>query len=253
MGHPPTWAASAAAKGRAHVGRSELARVDPSFDRVSGDVQPVSDLLDREPSVTAGCMARLVRDTLDGHARRPSGQRGHHQWHQGRLQAGTIVSAKARFAGARFGRCQQVGEFDPAFTGGAFKAETAVPAWVFKQIEARKRAWPVDYSEAERQAAYLNSDRLLLFINIAEPDDEKMKVSLHVDGQSVPMKPAYTSVVRSNPRNTFVGWYADLTALTPEVKHTITVELPTLKPGQFQGLFFENVEAAFTSEITAAN
>jgi hypothetical protein len=168
-------------------------------------------------------------------------------------QAGILVSAKARFAGARFGRCQQVGEFDPAFTGGAFKAETAIPAWVFKQIEARKRAWPVDYSEAERQAAYLNSDRLLLFINIAEPDDEKMKVSLHVDGQSVPVKPAYASVVRSNPRNTFVGWYADLTALTPEVKHTITVELPTLKPGQFQGLFFENVEAAFTSEITAAN
>jgi hypothetical protein len=65
MVHSPTWAVPAATKGCAHVGGSELARVDPPFDRISGDVQPVSDLLDREPSVTAGCMARLVRGTLD--------------------------------------------------------------------------------------------------------------------------------------------------------------------------------------------
>jgi hypothetical protein len=164
-------------------------------------------------------------------------------------QIGTLLSLKVRFAGARFSRCQQVGEFDPGFTGGIFRAETIIPARVFRQIEARKRAWPVDYSETERQAAYLNSDRLLLFVNVAEPDDEKMKVSLTVDSESVPVRPAYTSVVRSNPRNTFVGWRADLTDLKPEVKHSVAVELPALKPGQFQGLFFDTVEAEFTKHI----
>jgi hypothetical protein len=74
-------------------------------------------------------------------------------------------------------------------------------------------------------------------------------VALQVDGQPVPVKPAYTSVVRSNPRNTFVGWYADPTALSPGVKHTFSVELPTLKPGQFQGLFFDTVEGELTTEL----
>ncbi len=166
-------------------------------------------------------------------------------------QAGAMVTAKVRFAGERFKRCQQVGEFDPAFTGGTFQAESTIPARINQQLEARKRSWPVNYSEAERQAAYLNSDRLLLFINLAEPDDEKMKVSLQVDGQPVPVKPAYSSVVRSNPRNTFVGWYADLSALTAGVKHMFKAELPPLKPGQFQGLFFDTVEAEYTSVILA--
>ena len=164
-------------------------------------------------------------------------------------QTGSQVSARVRFAGAKFGRCQQIGAFDPTLVGGTYKAAATIPARIFRQLEARRRAWPVDYTEAERQAAYLNSDRLLLFINIAEPDDEKMKVALSVDGQAVSLKPAYTSVVRSNPRNTFVGWYADLTALAPDVPHTFAVELPTLKPGQFQGLFLENVEAEFTSNL----
>ena len=164
-------------------------------------------------------------------------------------QSDNLIVATIRFAGERFGRCQQIGAFDPSFTGGTFKGEAAIPARVFDQIKARQRAWPVEYSEAERQAAYLNSDRLLLFINVAEPDDEKMKVALQVDGQPVPVKPAYTSVVRSNPRNTFVGWYADLTALAPGVKHTFSVQLPTLNPGQFQGLFFDTVEAEYTTNL----
>ena len=165
-------------------------------------------------------------------------------------QTGALVTLEVCFAGERFRRCQQVGAFASDFTGGTFKAEATIPARVFRQIEARKLAWPVDYSATERQAAYLNSDRLLLFINVAEPDDEQMKVSLAVDGESVPVRSAYTSVVRSNPRHTFVGWYADLTALKPEVKHLFAVELPKLKPGQFQGLFFDTVESEYTKDIT---
>lgn len=35
-----------------------------------------------------------------------------------------------------------------------------------------------------------------------------------VDGKPIPVKPAYTSIVRSNPKNTFVGWYADVTPIS---------------------------------------
>ncbi len=169
----------------------------------------------------------------------------------GFTQVGSKVKLSVRFAGDRFDRCQQLGTFQPEFTGGVFQASTRIPERVFRQIAARKRAWPVDYSAGERQAAYLNSDRLLLFINVAEPDDEKMSVSLQVDGRAVTVKPAYNSIARSNPANSFVGWYADVTSLEPGVEHTFSVGLPKLRPGQFQGLFFDTVEADSTTVISS--
>jgi hypothetical protein len=93
----------------------------------------------------------------------------------------------------------------------------------------------------------------LLFINVAEPNDETMKgVTLKVDGESIPVKPAYTAIVRSNPKNTFTGWYADVSSLKPDVKHTFEVELPKLAPGQFQGLFLDTVEAEYTDAIVGS-
>jgi hypothetical protein len=168
-------------------------------------------------------------------------------------QDGSILSMKLQFAGASFSARQSIGSYDANFTGGSLKAKTTVPRRILTQLEERKRAWPVDYTDEERLAAWLNSDRLLLFINVAEPDDEAMKgVTLKVDGQDVPVKPAYTSVVRSNPKNTFTGWYADVTSLQPDVPHEVEVELPKLASGQFQGLFFDTVETEYTKEVSTA-
>jgi hypothetical protein len=165
---------------------------------------------------------------------------------------GLDVFITLKFAGAPFGRCQAIGDFDPQFAGGRYQAKATIPARVFAQLEARKRSWPVDYTAEERAATWLNSDRLLLFINVAEPDDEKMKgVTLKVNGEELTVKPAYTSIVRSNPKHTFVGWYADLTSLKPDVEHTFEVELPKLAPGQFRGLFLDTVEAEYTEQIIA--
>ena len=66
---------------------------------------------------------------------------------------------------------------------------------------------------------------------------------------SIPTKAAYTAIVRSNPKNTFTGWYADVTSLTPDESHIFEVELPKLAPGQFQGLFLDTVEAEYTDEV----
>jgi hypothetical protein len=101
---------------------------------------------------------------------------------------------------------------------------------------------------------WLNSDRLLLYINIAELNDEKMSDPvLRVDGETVPVKRAYSSILKSNPRNTFTGWYADVSSLKPDAKHQFEVELPKLAPGQFQGLFLDTVEAEYTAEVLAGN
>jgi hypothetical protein len=169
-------------------------------------------------------------------------------------QDGARVSATVRFAGQPFAARQQVGAYDPQFAGGSFSAEATIPARVFRQLAARRQTWPVDYTAAEREAVWLNSDRLLLYINVAEPDDATMRDPiLSVDGEIVPVKRAYSSIVRSNPRNTFTGWYADVTALQPDVPHRFAVQLSRLRVGQFQGLFFDTVEADFTDAIVPGN
>jgi hypothetical protein len=50
-------------------------------------------------------------------------------------------------------------------------------------------------------------------------------------------------------RGTFVGFYADVSALAPDREHALELQLPALKPGQFQGVFFENVEPDHTTQL----
>jgi hypothetical protein len=91
-------------------------------------------------------------------------------------------------------------------------------------------------------------ERLLLFVQIAEPDDG-WTATLQIDGKPVELLKAYASV-RVNRRN-FTGFYADVSKLTADAGHTLELQLPTgLKPGQFQGVFFENVETEYTGPVS---
>ncbi|HEX5054180.1 MAG TPA: hypothetical protein VFZ65_20545 [Planctomycetota bacterium] len=166
-------------------------------------------------------------------------------------QTGAELTLRARFAGAPFGRCQQLGTYDATFAGGTLRATAAVPRRVFEQLEARRRAWPVPYTADDLRAGYLGSHRLLLYVAIAEPD-EAMRVALRVDGAAVPLQPAYSSIVRSNPKNTFVGWFADLSSPAADVVHDFELDVPALAPGQFQGLFFDTVATETTTVIVGA-
>ena len=74
-------------------------------------------------------------------------------------------------------------------------------------------------------------------------------VSLAIDGKPVQVRKAYGSVYPQVVERTFLGFYADVSSLAPEVAHELELVLPALEPGQFQGLFFENVEPEFTSEV----
>jgi len=163
-------------------------------------------------------------------------------------QSGKLVSLRVRFAGVPFAARQQIGRYDPQFAAAMYRAEATILARVFAQLEERKRRWPVPWTDEDLRTTWLAPHRLLLFINIADPS-ETMKVSLRVDGQPVEVQPAYSAIVRSNPTNTFVGWYADVSALKPDVAHTFEVELPASSAGQFQGLFLDTVEAEWTRDL----
>ena len=47
-----------------------------------------------------------------------------------------------------------------------------------------------------------------------------------------------------------MGFCADISLLSAGQDHQLELELPRwLKPGRFQGIFFENVETEYTSEV----
>lgn len=160
------------------------------------------------------------------------------------LADGKTLSATARFDGVRFGRGESIIPYDRSFAGGTATGAATIPSRVFAQLRARKAAWPVTYTADDLVAPWLGSDRLLLFIQIAEPD-ASMPVSLEIDGRDVPVTRAYNSIYGHAPQRTFLGFYADVSALTPDTPHRITVRTPRLQPGQFQGVFFENVEPEY--------
>jgi len=161
---------------------------------------------------------------------------------------GKLLSAAIPFSGTAFGHSQQIGKYDPAFKGRTYKQTFRIPKRIFSQLAERKKEWPVTYTEDDLLATWLGSDRLLLYIDIADPKEE-MAIGLKINGQDVTVKKAYNSIYPNGRNRTFMGFYADLSDLKPDTVYDCEVTLPELEPGQFQGLFFENVETEYTDTI----
>jgi len=158
-----------------------------------------------------------------------------------------LVEVPVTFQGARFRHYEQVDVYKPGFTGGTVRATFRVPERVFDQLAARKKAWPIEWTDEDRRSTWLDPGRLLLFVQIAEPDD-RWEAALKIDGAPVELRKAYASV-RANRRN-FTGFYADISALSADQEHRLELVLPAgLKAGQYQGVFFENVETEWTGPV----
>ena len=157
-----------------------------------------------------------------------------------------LVNVDVRFASAEFHQLQQVGRYDSANVGGVVRGTFTIPQRVFDQLAARQRTWPIPWTSEDYETTWLAPQRLLLFVQIAEPDD-RWEAHLKIDGREVELRKAYSAVRAA--RRTFVGFYADVSLLAADRQHSVTLELPPLRPGQFQGLFFENVVPEYTDQI----
>ncbi len=200
-----------------------------SIDGVRGEAGTKQDLLVLAPAAGAVTEVRVNGQSLP--FTRPN--------------AG-LLSIPVSFDGSPFRHYQQIGSDDPAFTGGQFTARFAVPQRVFDQLAARHRAWPIPWTPEDYRTTWLAPERLLLFVQIAEPDPS-WEARLVIDGRAVELRKAY-SAVRDAP-GTFVGFYADLSFVAADREHTLELDLPRLRPGQWQGVFFENVETELTDRI----
>lgn len=162
-------------------------------------------------------------------------------------QAGEYVETPIAFAGIRFAQTQQVQTAESA--DGLLSGSFVVPQRVFDQLAARKKLWPVPWTPEDYVTTWLAPDRLLLFVQFANPKDS-LAVTAILDGQALKLIPAYSSV-RKDPA-CFVGFYADLSNIASDVRHTIELRIPGNSNAQFQGIFFDNVLPQFTQRLEPA-
>ncbi|MBX5478717.1 MAG: hypothetical protein IRZ19_06525 [Pyrinomonas methylaliphatogenes] len=162
-------------------------------------------------------------------------------------QRGRVVAVPVRFRGAAFSRQIELKEVGMDACGVHMVGSFTIPGRVFEQLARRRARWPIRWTREDLETTWLVPERLLLFVQMAEPKDE-MVVSLKLDGRPLELKRAYSSVRVHGP--SFVGWYADLSQIAPDREHSVELWLPlTLRPGQFQGLFFDNVETEYTDSV----
>lgn len=162
------------------------------------------------------------------------------------LQSGDYVSVPLRFAGQPFVRSQQVdlvAQGDGRTLAGSF----LIPERVKSQLSARRVRWPIRWSPEDYENTWLVPERLLLFIQIAEPSDGE-QVQIKIDGQPVNLRKAYSSVRVHSA--SFVGFYTDISSIKPDVVHSLEVNLSELAGGSFQGVFFDNVEPEYTEVLS---
>jgi len=154
------------------------------------------------------------------------------------------VSARVRFAGRLFEHSQEISLHSDS--NGSMTGSFVVPERIMQQLARRQKSWPIPWTKEDYQTTWLAPERLLLFVQFAEPDDT-MELQMSLDGSPVELTRAYASV--REHAESFVGFYADLSRLTPDATHTIHLTLPKLDPGHFQGVFFDNVETEYTDQL----
>ena len=74
-------------------------------------------------------------------------------------QSGRAISAKVTFAGIPFAQSQQLGKYDPNFTGSVVESTFTIPKRIFAQLQDRKKQWPVPYTDDDRIAPWVDNSR----------------------------------------------------------------------------------------------
>ncbi|MFZ0744752.1 MAG: hypothetical protein WAM85_10095 [Terracidiphilus sp.] len=160
-------------------------------------------------------------------------------------QSGNYVETQVHFKGPRFEQAQEI--IMASGAEGLLTGAFVVPQRVLDQLAARKQAWPIPWTQADLESTWLAPARLLLFVQLADGNDS-MKITATLDGESLRFQPAYSSS-RVDPA-CFVGFYADVSKIAPDVRHTIELQMPRMVPGQLQGVFFDNVTPQLTESLT---
>ena len=127
------------------------------------------------------------------------------------------VAIRGTWAGARFGRAQEVGAAQTAgFEGGLWRGDFVVPPAALRQLVARNASYRMPYDNDpdgnnEANVPWLAPGRLLVWAKYAPLLDDAFNVTGDVDGAPLIVRKAYNSIAPSAAR--FIGYWADVTSL----------------------------------------
>ena len=119
----------------------------------------------------------------------------------------------------------------------------AVSDLLLQQFIERQEEYPIAWTDDElAEVAWLGPHRLLLFVCVLNPDD-RWNVTAQINNVPVVVHKGYNTRDTHN-RDRFMGFYLDLTDVVqkPNTTYSLFLEMPPMNPGQFQGLFLENIE-----------
>jgi hypothetical protein len=154
------------------------------------------------------------------------------------------VEAQIQFAGARFAQAQEI-TTTPGIDGNV-SGTFVVPQRVFDELADRKLKWPIPWTQEDYETTWLAPERLMLFVQTADGSDA-MKVQATLDGKLLTFKPAYSSSRVDS--QCFVGFYADVAAVAPNIQHRMELRIAQMGRGQLQGIFFDNVTPQLTEAL----
>eukprot|EP01047_Picozoa_sp_COSAG01_P052661 COSAG01_NODE_5559_length_4185_cov_2.652227_2_plen_335_part_00 len=133
----------------------------------------------------------------------------------------------------------------PNNTGGSFSTSFTIPGAISAQLSRRAKAYPIAWTEKDRIATWLDPNRLLGYIFIANPKDSWLdNITLTIDGSQLQVKRSYNSRGRNISR-CFLGFYFDASHLEFDKQHHLNLTLPTLQRGAFTGIFWHNIETEY--------
>ena len=159
-------------------------------------------------------------------------------------QTGAYVEAHVQFEGDCFGQAQEIA-LSPR-PDGDLEGTFTVPQRILDQLDARKRAWPIPWTQEDSESTWLVPERLLLFLQAADADDTT-SLTATLDDRPLAFQPAYSS--SRIDAASFVGFYTDLSKIPSGARHTIRLHFPAENPAKLQGVFFDNVEPQLTESI----
>ena len=159
-------------------------------------------------------------------------------------QVGKYIQINAKFSGAQFTQAQQVDVKSAA--DGSLAGTFIIPARIYAQLKQRQADWPIPWTDEDYSTTWLAPQRLLLFLQFAEPSNN-IHPSLEIDGHPRELEKGYSSV--REHAESLVGFYSDVSSLAADVPHSVVLKIPSQNASQFQGMFFDNVEPQFTESI----
>lgn len=151
-------------------------------------------------------------------------------------RAGTVVTVRGEHPLA--GTLAPIVHWDSTFAGGTVTGTLRLSQAMLARQAAARAEWPLPWTATDSLTPWLVPERLLLWAPITGGDDAA-SATLRIDGQPVVLRKAYTSI--QPEKSTFIGYWADLPSLAPDRDHAIELVLPALSPGQFLGLYLENL------------